>query len=471
MYPFCCIDIYMYKKALFIFRRDLRTGDNTALIAASQQARSIIPLFIADPEQISEKNSYRSQRSMQFMLESLVDLDRELQQNVCRLRIARGAPAEVIATYQRKHSIDAVYCNRDYTPFATRRDSTIEQRCMEQGIAFHSYDDILLHAPSTVVKKDGTPYTMFTPFYRAAQRIEIARPQTTPAVPWDRGSVDYAETIESLMHEIVPSPERLFRHGGRTACTELLKRIAVAQYGTTRDIPSHNSTTQLSAYLKYTVYSPREIFSILKDTHQAPEALLRQLFWRDFFTHIAFFFPHVFGHPFHQEYDAADWRENTTLLQRWREGSTGFPIVDAGMRQLQATGWMHNRARLITASFLTKDLNIDWRIGEQYFAQQLIDYDPAVNNGNWQWVAGTGCDAQPYFRIFNPWLQQKKFDPDAAYIKTWIPELAKVPAATIHAWHQPGVRPENHPYPKAIIDHSQEAERARARMRSMRTKE
>jgi len=224
-------------------------------------------------------------------------------------------------------------------------------------------------------------------------------------------------------------------------------------YAATKDIPAL-STSNLSAHLKFGTLSIRETYHAIKKILGPTHLLLRQLYWRDFFTHVAYYSPFVFGHAFHEKYDQLIWEHDDKKFQRWCTGTTGFPIVDAGMRQLTTTGFMHNRVRMIAASFLTKDLHIDWRWGEKFFAQQLIDYDPAVNNGNWQWCASTGCDAQPYFRIFNPWLQQKKFDTECIYIKRWIPELKKVAPATIHTWYANKL-PSN--YPKPMVDHTQEA--------------
>jgi deoxyribodipyrimidine photo-lyase len=212
----------------------------------------------------------------------------------------------------------------------------------------------------------------------------------------------------------------------------------------------------LSAHNKFGTCSIREVYYIIAETFTHEHALIKELYWRDFFTHVAWNFPHVFGNSFHSKFDKLKWSKNLKTFKAWCNGLTGFPVVDAAMRQLNKTGFMHNRARMIAASFLTKDLHIEWRLGEQYFAQKLVDYDPAVNNGNWQWVASTGCDAQPYFRIFNPWLQQKKFDPECEYIKRWVPELKDLSPAQIHSWYNPKQKAPAD-YPKPIVDHTQEA--------------
>lgn len=459
----------MYHTALFIFRRDLRLIDNTGLIKATAESQAVIPLFIADNQQLGDENGYRSTKCIQFMLESLQDLDSELQKQQSRLVIEQGNPTEIVEKYITVHHVNAVYCNRDYTPFAQQRDHQIAAICQQYGIPFHCSDDALINAPHTVTKRDGSSYTMFTPFYRCAQKIDCLEPNTISCQSWHRSTIPQSQTIEALTSQLPPVTIKPLVEGGRTACTKLLSTLATARYANDRDIPAADGTTHLSAYLKFTLYSPREILYALRNQHHAPEALIRQLYWRDFFTQIAFFFPHVFQGAFHREYDHIPWCTNEAYFKRWCEGTTGFPIVDAGMRQLNKTGWMHNRARLITASFLTKDLHIDWRWGERYFAQQLIDYDPAVNNGNWQWVAGTGCDAQPYFRIFNPWLQQRKFDPTCAYIKTWVPELRNTTIDVIHHWDNPKRRPGNHPYPAPLVEHSSAAQYAINMIRTLRT--
>ena len=248
--------------------------------------------------------------------------------------------------------------------------------------------------------------------------------------------------------------ENIFFHGGRRNGLTILKNIKeFKEYAQTRDIPAF-PTTGLSAHNKFGTLSIREVYYSIKDVLGASHPLIKQLYWRDFYTQIADHFPHVFGHNFLKKYKKLAWRNNTEHFKRWCTGTTGFPIVDAGMRQLNATGWMHNRARMIVASFLTKDLLIDWRWGEFYFAKQLADYDPAVNNGNWQWAASTGCDAQPYFRIFNPWIQQKNFDPQCTYIKQWVPELFDIPPKVIHTLHKNTVSIKD--YPRPIVDHAEQ---------------
>ncbi len=251
--------------------------------------------------------------------------------------------------------------------------------------------------------------------------------------------------------------------GGRRQALAIFDALEnLKEYQNRRDYPALASTSLLSAHLKFGTVSIREAFYAVQCALGVDHPLLRQFYWRDFFTHIAYHFPEVFGHAFVRKYDALPWRNDQARFYTWAEGRTGFPIVDAGMRELNQTGYMHNRVRMITASFLVKDLHISWRWGERYFAQHLVDYDPCVNNGNWQWAASTGCDAQPYFRIFNPWLQQQKFDADCEYIYRWIPELRPFPPEVIHRWDKKFAACD---YPKPIVDHRFESEKAKEMFR------
>lgn len=443
-----------YRRALFIFRRDLRLEDNTGLIFALEQSEEVVPCFILTPEQI-EHNPYRSNRCLQFMLESLEELEEALRLKKGKLYRFFGKPYEVTEECIQKLKIDAVVVNRDYTPYSLKRDGKIESVCKKYEVAFHSLDDILLQPMEETLKKDGKPYTVFTPYYRHSSKIPVLPPAACRSHHYYSHPISFAKESR-IDHQILP--QRLNQaSGGRKAALKILKDLRnLSHYATLRDFPAQAETTRLSAHLKFTTCSPREIYHAIVEQLGPHSDLIRSLYWRDFFTSIAFYFPFVFERNFREKFDRLSWSHHPSSFKHWCEGTTGFPIVDAGMRQLNETGYMHNRVRMIAASFLVKDLHIDWRLGERYFAQTLIDYDPALNNGNWQWVASTGCDAQPYFRIFNPWNQQKKFDPDCHYIKQWVPELSKFSANTIHAWFL-----EKHSgqssYPTPMVDHSKEA--------------
>lgn len=399
---------------------------------------------------------------MQFMLESIKDLDSDLERQGGRLYLFYGEPTEVLERLWMKMKFDAVFVNRDYTPFSKERDASIQEWCNSHQVEFFSFDDCLLTLPEVILNERKEPITVFTRFYNKAKLIPVPKPIDCFSVHWCHSAIEFA-VGEEVYSQVLPHPAVGAKlRGGRKEGLKWLRRaLDLVDYAQLRDVPSAESTTYLSAYLKFGCLSPREVFHTLCENHPESESILRQLYWRDFFTWIAFYYPRVFGGVFNLSFSNVWWNESEIDFERWKFGETGFPLVDAGMRELNATGWMHNRVRLVTASFLTKDLHVHWRWGERYFAQRLLDYDPCVNNGNWQWVAGTGCDAQPYFRVFNPWLQAKKFDPDAKYIKTWIPELRDVPSEHILAWWTEHKRYEGVGYPPPMVDHNEEAEKSK----------
>ena len=445
----------IYSKALFVFRRDLRCDDNIGLAATLDVATQVIPCFILDPRQI-EPHPYQSKPALQYMLEALGDLDLQLRVLGGRLQIFQGLPEEIVKQLQRDVGIEAVFVNRDYTPFSRRRDAELEKVCRDLGISFLSHADLLLNEPEQVVTEKGAPYQVFTAFYKRASQNSVAFPKPLVTGRFlDTGSPRLGQAMEGLRQ-----PHQNPLAGGRRAALALLYDLGRCRdYSLQRDFPAQAATSELSVYLKFGCCSVREAYYAIVQQLGEDHTLLRQLYWRDFFSHIAWHFPHVFGHAFHRQYDAIAWRNDRDQFQRWADGNTGFPIIDAGMRQLKQTGAMHNRVRMIVASFLVKDLHISWRWGERYFAQHLLDYDPCLNNGNWQWAASTGCDAQPYFRIFNPWLQQRKFDPDCAYVKQWVPELRGLSAEVIHNWYK---KPLAGAYPAPMLDHAARSQQAKS---------
>jgi deoxyribodipyrimidine photo-lyase len=445
-----------FRRSLFLFRRDLRLEDNTGLIFALKSSETVIPAFIFTPEQI-ERNPFRSDHCLKFMIESLEDLENQLKKKGGRLFFFKGKPEQVVSKCIRELNIDALIVNRDYTPYSRQRDKKLEAVCKKGDIPFYSFDDALLHPPEETLKKDGKPYTIFTPYFRTASKQKVAPPAQNRGTNYFRGPIPFAQDKSIFPKTTVKN----VLIGGRTEALKILKKLSsFTKYGRLRDFPAEDCFTHLSPYLKFTVCSPREVYAAICRELSPRHELIRSLYWRDFFTSIAFFFPRVFKGAFHAKFDRLSWSYNKKDYLRWCEGSTGFPIVDAGMREMKETGFMHNRVRMITASFLIKDLHIDWRLGEKYFARNLIDYDPAVNNGNWQWVASTGSDAQPFFRIFNPWNQQKKFDPMCKYIKKWIPELRDLPPKAIHAWYEEKHRAGYKKYPAPMLNHENEAKEA-----------
>ncbi len=446
---------------IVIFRRDLRIYDNTAFALASKMCYEVLPCFIFDPRQI-ENNPYRGDFAVHFIVESIEDLKTEIIKRGGKLFVFYGKPDEVLQKIFSYIQYDALFVNKDYTPFSKKRDSEIEMFCKGKCIAFYSLDDVLLTSPEQMVNENGTPYTVFSRFYKKALTIPVSKPYKQVETKYYQDTIPDEICDFKELHFLPYNNLQSFLKGGRSEGLKKLKRaISLNDYKDQRDRLDREVNTFLSPYLKFGCLSPREVFHEIKDNHSDPEPLLRQLYWRDFFTVIGFYYPHVFGKTFNPVFQNLWWSHDEKSFQLWAEGRTGFPVVDAGMRELKTTGWLHNRARLIVGSFLTKDLHIDWLWGEKYFATKLIDYDPSVNNGNWQWVAGTGCDAQPFFRIFNPWLQSKKFDPEAKYIKKWIPELKDVPAEHIHQWD---IYHKNYPgidYPAPMVNHSEEAERTK----------
>ena len=438
--------------SLFIFRRDLRLHDNTALIEALENSREVIASFILDPRQLN-RNPFFSLRAAQFMVESLRELELELKARGGKLYFFNGIAEKVVSELITSERIGSVFINRDYTPFSRKRDERIVELCHRRKIACHVLKDALLTEPEEIATSSGKPYTVFSPFFRKASGMGVRKATSNPNSNYYTQSItlESPDTYRLLLNS---KTENIAAHGGRSNALRLLKRLGnYRNYEREKDLPARNGTTGLSAHIKFGTVSIREVYHAIKKKLGGKHPLLRQLYWRDFFTHIAFHYPHVFGHAFHKEYDRVEWKQNDEGFKAWCQGRTGFPMVDAGMRQLNVTGFMHNRVRMIAASFLTKDLHVDWRRGEKYFARNLIDYDPSVNNGNWQWCASTGCDAQPWFRIFNPWIQQRRFDTDCEYIKRWVPEIVHLAPCSIHDLeHSRQVR-----HYATIVDHRRES--------------
>jgi deoxyribodipyrimidine photo-lyase len=455
------------RKSLFIFRRDLRLEDNTGLISALNHGERVIPCFILDKRLLdSTPSKPKNNNAIQFMIESLKDLDQQLKQKNARLHLFFGKVHEIIEELITKEEIDSVHFNNDYTVFSKKRDDGIYNICKKKNIKCFRYSDsLLINDPRSIMKSsDRKPYTVFTHFFNKAVEVSVLAPQSnTYRNYFSRHSLSKEiedSRIEDVYRQILETyNSSIYTRGGRSQCLRILKNIWRHQdYSSKKDYPAEEATTGLSAHNKLGTCSIREIYYTIKENLGISSPLLRQLYWRDFFTYIAYHYPRVFKKPFQLKYTKMKWRNDPKKFWLWCNGKTGFPIVDAGMRQLNMTGFMHNRIRLVVASFLTKDLHLYWKLGERYFAEKLVDYDPCVNNGNWQWAASTGCDAQPYLRIFNPWLQQKKFDPQCAYIKRFVPELRHLPSKLIHELYKNN-RPlgQDLNYPLPIVDHKTES--------------
>ncbi len=449
-----------FKKGLFIFRRDLRLDDNTGLMAALSQCEKVIPCFIFDPRQIGKENEYRSNNAIQFMIESLQDLKKQLKKKKGKLYLFYGEAPKVVAKLIKQENIDAVFFNKDYTPFALKRDEAIKKACLKNNIACFSFYDELLNEPNKVLTNNNDPYSIYSAYYKKATKVPVAKPIKCNATNFWKGAIK-GQKLNAIFKKILKTKNKnILVHGGSQNTMKILRNLKnFKNYAKTRDFPSM-PTTHLSASNKFGTASIRQVYWAIVKALGKYHPLIPQLYWRDFFTQVAYHSPFVFGQPFRKKYEKLKWLKSKKDFQKWCQGKTGFPIVDAGMRQLNTTGFMHNRVRMIVASFLVKDLHINWLWGEKYFAKQLVDYDPAVNNGNWQWCASTGCDSQPYFRIFNPWLQQKKFDPECKYIKKWIPELKNISPKRIHNWFKDDQEPIKS-YPRPLVNHKKQAEIAK----------
>lgn len=417
----------MYKATIILFHRDLRLHDNSALNAALQQSGKVYPCFILDKTLLDQLGGLPR---VQYLLCALQELDASLRERGSQLHVVYDSPVAGLAHLQQAFKADAVFFHRDVSPYASRRDAALQAHCQQSGITCHIVDDVTLHAPEETLKADGTPYTVFTPFFRRASLLPVPKPQKLPSANLATHTGKSLSLIEALMASGLSINKNILPASEAKAA---LKKLGTLQdYEHARDIPAVAGTSRLSALLRFGIISSREAWWAIAQALGNEHPLLRQLYWRDFFFSIGLYFPRVFKGCFNQQYNRIIWPDKQQWIAAWENSRTGFPIVDAGLRELKETGYMHNRVRMIVASFLVKDLHCHWRIGERHFASHLLDYDPCINNGNWQWAASTGCDAQPYFRIFNPWTQQQKFDPDGAYIKHWLPELKKIPVKTLH---------------------------------------
>lgn len=400
----------MDKVHIFWFRRDLRLTDNAGLYHALNSGLKVVPVFIFDTEILSRLQHKRDRR-VDYIHQTLQHIHRDLQKYNSGLTVYHGTPVEAFKRIVKDFDIDTVFCNRDYEPQAIQRDQQVADLLSQNNIAFKDCKDQVIFEQNDLVKSDFSPYTVFTPYSRKwKEKLSSIEPFTT--------SITHFAKYNGPT-EIISLKKIGFEKTDLEWEEPQLNQHIIDSYGKYRDFPAMDRTTHLGIALRFGTISIREC---VRYAVQHNEVWLNELIWREFFMQILYHFPHVVHHCFKKKYENIAWRNNEKEFKAWCTGTTGYPIVDAGMRQLNETGVMHNRLRMITASFLTKHLLIDWRWGEAYFAEKLLDYDLAANNGNWQWVAGCGCDAAPYFRIFNPYEQTKKFDKDQQYIRKWLPE-------------------------------------------------
>ena len=420
------------KLSIFWFRRDLRIEDNSGLFHALKHDVNVIPLFIFD-SLILDKLENKKDKRVSFIYTVVMNLKAQLEELGSSLLIKHGKPLDVFIDLLNDYEIISVYTNRDYEPYAMERDNSVKSLLESRQIPFNTFKDQVIFETFEITKDDLSPYTIFTPyskkwksklkeFYLKPYPVEKYLDNFYPTAPF------YSPALSEIGFEIADYK----------IDPPLIDSEIISNYSEQRDYPAIRGTSRLSVHLRFGTVSIRKLAAIATKLN---EAWLNELIWRDFYMCIMFHFPHAMNGAFKTQYNKIEWRNNPAEFEAWCKGQTGYPIVDAGMRELNETGFMHNRVRMIVASFLTKHLLIDWRLGEAYFAEKLLDFDLAANNGGWQWAAGTGCDAAPYFRVFNPYEQTKKFDKDLKYIRKWVPEF------------------EEFTYPNPIVDHKFARER------------
>ena len=455
-------------KAIHWFRRDLRIADNTALHHASKNG-TVIPVYLLSDWKGS--HHWTGSNRQQFLCDCLGSLAKNLGTVGGRLIIREGDAVSALEMLIRETGAETIYYNRDPDPFGKRTETRLHELCSKLSISCHGYDDVALHNPYEVLTQPGNPYKVYTPYSKNWLSLEKPSPLPKPEslnTPDDIPSRD----LPTVSHWILEKPTaELPEPGERAAQMRMDHAVSkiIRSYSSLRDIPSENGTSRLSQDLRYGLISIRTLYAKVEAEHKtasesarlAIEIYIKELAWREFYFAILHHFPHVLDHEFNDAWRGLPWDEPAENFEKWKNGTTGFPIVDAGMRQLLKTGFMHNRVRMITAMFLTKDLHIDWKLGESHFMQHLTDGEIASNNGNWQWSAGIGADAAPYFRIQNPWTQTARYDPEGIYIKRWIPELAGVNPKGFHAPPE-GNRSLADGYPLPCLDHKTERNRTLA---------
>ena len=414
------------KISIFWYRRDLRLEDNTGLFKALNENENILPIFIFDDSILDELPE--DDARVNFIYESLSKINKQLNNHNASLQILKGQIDDVWEKLVTTYDVQKVYLNKDYEPYAIKRDQKIKEFLNSKGIEMKTFKDQVIFEEDEIVKADGKPYTVFTPYKR--KWLE----------KFTKVNLNLIANFDNFFKKTIDFPS-LNQLGLKNSSLKVKKYSLknVSTYSETRNFPNLDSTSYLSPHLRFGTISVRQIITELKNKS---ETFLSELIWREFFMQIIFHFPHVVTKNFRPKYDGIQWVNNKEDYDNWCQGKTGYPLVDAGMRQLNETGYMHNRVRMVTAGFLCKHLLIDWRYGEAYFAKKLLDYELSSNNGNWQWAAGTGCDAAPYFRIFNPIEQLKKFDKTLTYTKKWVKDFDTLE------------------YPKPIVDHKYARNRA-----------
>ena len=398
---------------IFWFRRDLRLNDNHGLYKALKYSNTILPIFIYDTNITDklEKNDHR----LKFISDAIKEMNSKLQSTNNKIFTFKGKPSDVISQLIKQYNIKAIFCNKDYEPYAKERDQDIVKICDKQGVLYYSFKDHVIFEEDEIVKNDGTPYVVYTPYSKKwlekfkESKLESYNSENHLHNLVKANNIEHADFNKTFNNEVI-YPKNY-----------VLNNNIIDKYEDTRNFPALDSTSRVGVHLRFGTLSLRNIVN--KSSKSFNNTYLKELIWREFFIQILWHYPYTINTSFKEKYERIKWRTNMNDFKLWCDGKTGYPIVDAGMNELNKTGFMHNRLRMIVGSFLCKHLLIDWRLGEKYFADKLFDYEQASNVGNWQWVAGCGVDAAPYFRIFNPESQQSKFDKQKEYIKKWIPEF------------------------------------------------
>ena len=429
---------------IFWFRRDLRLQDNAGLYHALKSKNPVLPLFIFDKNILDDLEN-RADARVQFIHDTISNLNEELSKLGSSIIVRYGKPIEVWKNLSKEFEIGEVYTNRDFEPYALERDESVKELLSLSEIEFHTFKDHILFEKNEVLKDDGTPYTVFTPYsrkWKAKLETRLSKDAKGKPISYFFKSYPnekYFDHFFQIKKQKLPSLKSMDFHPSSILIpSKTVQQSLIKKYTEQRNFPAIRGTSQLGIHFRFGTISIRQK---ARAAQQLNETYLNELIWRDFYSMIMAHFPHVVTNPFRAKYDHVEWVNDKAAFEKWCEGKTGYPMVDAGMRELNATGFMHNRVRMVTASFLTKHLLTDWRWGEAYFAKKLLDFDLASNNGGWQWAAGCGTDAAPYFRIFNPESQLKKFDKDCEYVKKWVPEFG------------------TDAYPEPIIDHKFARER------------
>ncbi len=446
-------------------RRDLRLSDNRGLAEAPAPPLGI---FVFDDAVLEHAGAPR----VEFMLEALSELRAAYRKRSSELLVRHGDPATVLPEAAERCDAEFVSWNRDYSGLACERDDRVKKALQSENVTPQQFHDAICHEPGSITTNAGDPYSVYTYFWKKWRDREKDVPRPVPELADVEADAD--TPIPTLADLGFEPPEATVPSAGTDAARELLDSFLgadVFRYESTRDYPAEECTSRLSPHLKFGTIGIREVDERVRETlesvgdekHESVAEFRSQLAWREFYTHVLYFNPEVVTENFKSYENDIEWENDKELLAAWKRGETGYPIVDAGMRQLREEAFMHNRVRMIVASFLTKDLLIDWRAGYDHFREYLVDHDTANDNGGWQWAASTGTDAQPYFRIFNPMTQGERYDPDGEYIKTYVPELRGVDPAVIHGWHEltPTQRANAAPeYPEPVVDHGTRRERA-----------